>query len=122
MQLSQDSATNGYMIRKYVPGEIYIHDQVYTHSIMISSDQISPWEVDGFKSIKNNNLCDILKLNPEVIILGTGVAQHFLNPDVTAPIVEKHIGFEVMTTQAACATYNLLVAEGRRVVAGLLIR
>lgn len=122
MQLSQDKTTDGYTVRRYIPGEIYVHDQSYTHNIIISPHQILPWEVDGFESIKNNNIEELIKLNPEIIILGTGVSQHFLSPEIIAPIIEKRIGFEIMDTHAACCTYNLLVSEGRQVVAGLLIK
>jgi uncharacterized protein len=36
------------------------------------------------------------------------------------PLLDARIGFEIMDLQAACRTYNILMAEGRRVAAALL--
>jgi uncharacterized protein len=57
---------------------------------------------------------------PEVIVIGTGQKQQFLPAPVLAPLLRLGIGVETMTTQAAARTYNILMAEGRRVVAALL--
>jgi len=59
--------------------------------------------------------------NTEIILLGTGSAQTFLNPRVTAELQSIGIGIEVMTTPAAARTYNILMSEGRLVVAALII-
>ena len=52
---------------------------------------------------------------PEVVLLGTGARLRFPRPEITRALVEAHIGLEVMDAQAACRTFNILVAEGRRV-------
>ena len=57
---------------------------------------------------------------PEVVLIGTGLAQQFLPRDVTQGLLDLGIGVEAMSTQAAARTYNILMAEGRRVVAALL--
>lgn len=57
---------------------------------------------------------------PEVILIGTGLRQHFLAPDLVHPLLALGTGVESMTTQAAARTYNILMAEGRRVAAALL--
>lgn len=57
---------------------------------------------------------------PEVVLIGTGSEQHFLPRDVTRGLLDLGIGVEAMSTQAAARTYNILMAEGRRVVAALL--
>lgn len=57
---------------------------------------------------------------PEVLLVGTGTRQHLLPMDVLAPLMRQGIGVECMTTQAAARTYNVLMAEGRRVIAALL--
>ena len=38
-----------------------------------------------------------------------------------APLVEAGLGWEVMDTGAACRTYNILMAEERKVAAALLL-
>ncbi|HUH87576.1 MAG TPA: MTH938/NDUFAF3 family protein [Pusillimonas sp.] len=57
---------------------------------------------------------------PEVLLIGTGSKQHLLPASVTGELLAMGIGVEFMSTQAAARTYNILMAEGRRVVAALL--
>lgn len=57
---------------------------------------------------------------PEVVLIGTGARQHLLPARVTQGLLGIGIGVEAMDTQAAARTYNILMAEGRRVVAALL--
>jgi uncharacterized protein len=63
----------------------------------------------------------VVALAPEVLLIGTGVRQVFPAAAVFAALHARRIGFEVMDTGAACRTYNVLVAEDRRVAAALLI-
>lgn len=58
---------------------------------------------------------------PEVVLIGTGETQQLLAPQITAPLLSLRIGVEVMDTRAAARTYNILMSEGRKVVAALLI-
>jgi len=57
---------------------------------------------------------------PEILLIGTGARQHFLAPALLRPLLAAGIGVETMDTQAASRTYNILMAEGRRVVAALI--
>lgn len=57
---------------------------------------------------------------PEVVLIGTGLEQRFLPHRLTQPLLAAGTGIEAMSTQAAARTYNILMAEGRRVVAALL--
>lgn len=59
--------------------------------------------------------------NIEVLLIGTGMSQHLLPPSITSDLLSLRIGVEVMDSQAAARTYNILMSEGRRVVAALLI-
>ena len=59
-------------------------------------------------------------IGPEVLIVGTGGRQRLLSQDVLRPLLMAGIGVEVMDTQAAARTYNILMAEGRRVIVALL--
>ncbi|MCY4285809.1 MAG: MTH938/NDUFAF3 family protein [Thiotrichales bacterium] len=62
----------------------------------------------------------ILERNPEVVLLGTGARHMLPSPGLLAPLTRAGIGVEVMSTSAACRTWNILNAEGRKVVALLL--
>jgi uncharacterized protein len=56
-----------------------------------------------------------------VVIFGSGGRIRFPQPALIAPLIARNIGLETMDLQAACRTYNVLMAEGRKVVAALLI-
>ena len=62
----------------------------------------------------------LFALEPEVALLGTGPRQQLLSRELMIQVYERGIGLEVMTTDAACRTYNILAADGRRVAAALL--
>jgi len=55
------------------------------------------------------------------LLLGTGPSQRFPDPPLYAELYRSRVGFEIMDTGAACRTYNVLVGEGRAVVAALLV-
>lgn len=57
---------------------------------------------------------------PEVLLVGTGRRQRLLPPDVLRPLLAVGIGVEAMDTEAAARTYNILMAEGRRVIVALI--
>ena len=63
----------------------------------------------------------VSKASPEVVLIGTGVRQHFLHPVLLAPLTQARIGVECMSSDAACRTYNVLRSEGRRVLALILL-
>ena len=74
-----------------------------------------------FEELSASHLQELLALRPQIVLLGTGEQQRFPRAEVTHPLVEAGIGGEAITTQAACRTYNTLVAEERRVAATLLL-
>ena len=57
---------------------------------------------------------------PEILILGTGATQVFPDSSLYAELASRRIGLEVMSTPAACRTYNILRSEGRIVAAVML--
>lgn len=122
MLLTEENTAGYTFIKQYIPGEIRTHKNTYLHSLIITPKQVFDWAPQSVDELKSNDLEDLLKLNPELIIIGTGVSQHFLDNQLLAPIIQKKIGFEMMNTSAACRTYNLLASENRNVVAGLIIK
>jgi uncharacterized protein len=57
---------------------------------------------------------------PQFLLLGTGAKQIFPDARLRAAFLERRIGFDVMDTGAAARTYNVLLAEGRPVMAALV--
>ncbi len=55
----------------------------------------------------------------DILIVGTGAAGQFLNPQQQVAIQQMGIGVETMSTDSACRSFNLLLSDVRRV--GLLL-
>lgn len=123
MQITLDPNQGAFTIRSYKPGEILINDQAIQRSVILTPDElIETWEPQNFAELTKIHLENLWFNQPEIVILGTGDAQHFLSPEMTNPFYQRKIGLEIMSTDAACRTYNVLISEGRKVTAGLLIR
>jgi uncharacterized protein len=60
-------------------------------------------------------------LDAEIVLLGTGKQLRFPPPNLLQPLIAARKGLEVMDVQAACRTYNILLGEGRKVAAALLL-
>lgn len=122
IQFSLDSNLCPYMIRSYQPGTIKINDQQHHHSLILTDNKlISSWPPQSFTELKQQHLQQLLQLEPQIVIIGTGKQQHFLGQDLMQLFLAKNIGLEVMNTLSACRTYNVLMSEGRSALAALLI-
>lgn len=109
------------LIRAYAPGELRIGDRAFRRSIVVSATAlIEDWRPQDPSDLASADLEPLLALGPEILLLGTGARQQFPGRDVLAALYARRVGFEIMDTGAACRTYNVLVAEGRTVVAALM--
>jgi uncharacterized protein len=94
----------------------------YRENLLVTPERIvTPWAPGGFEAITEADFAAIAALEPEVALLGTGATLRFPNPRLTRPLIDAGIGLEVMDTPAACRTFNILAAEGRKVVAAVLV-
>ena len=79
------------------------------------------WAPDGFDALGEPDYASLLSYGPEMVLLGTGTTQRFPHPRLVQSLAAARVGVEVMDTRAACRTFNILVAEDRRVAAALII-
>lgn len=94
----------------------------FDHSLIVLPEQApSPWPVTDFDALQVSDFAPIEALAPDLLILGTGQKQRFASPRLLAGLLGKQIGVECMDNQAACRTYNILMAEGRKVALGLIL-
>ncbi len=122
MKIHLESAVGQNLIRAYAPGRITINEQVYTRSLIVTPQQIIvDWPPVTFADLLAGHFEALAALQPEVIVLGTGRRLQFPAPRLIRSLVEAKIGLEVMDTGAACRTYNILMSDGRRVAAALLM-
>ena len=123
MLLNEEKHTGKYIIHSYKPGKVVINDREYINSVILSPiELIADWPPQSIQELTEADLEVMVLQRPELILLGTGEKQHFPAITLLRVFIEKNIGYEIMDTGAACRTYNLLISENRKVVAGLLIR
>jgi len=102
---------------------VSVNGQRYSVGLVVLRDRlIAPWGPSSFEEIRAEHMASIAPLGCEIVLLGTGRGQRFPSPAVVRPLIDARIGLEVMNTQAACRTYNILAAEDRKVAAVLVLR
>lgn len=112
-----------YQIRAYKPGVIKVNDKIFTKSLIITPTQlIENWDPQSVNELSFTALSPVIKLKPDILLIGTGNTQVFLPLDTYGELINHGMGVEVMNTSAACRTFNALSSENRNVVAALIIK
>jgi len=121
MDLTLQNPGDHLFIRSVSRDGIRVAEEIYQGPIIVSASRIVPdWPVTTASELTESQLEPIFRLEPEIVLIGTGAAQVFLPPELMMYFYRRNTGFEVMTTDAACRTFNVLVAEERKVVAALI--
>jgi uncharacterized protein len=118
LHASRPSGVN--TITGYGEGYVMVNGERRASSLVVLPDRIEPWEAKTFDQLTAEDFTFLKSLQAEIVLLGTGTRQRFPHPRLTAALAQAGIGLEVMDLQAACRTYNILVAEERKVAAALL--
>jgi uncharacterized protein len=122
MKFSEDKPDEGYYITAYDQTQVVINGRSLRSSFVLAPDEvIEHWSVSAVDELSASHFDSVLGLRPEIVLLGTGTVLRFPDIGLYAQIINQGIGVEVMDTGAACRTYNILLSEGRRVVAGLIL-
>ncbi|MBC7945266.1 MAG: Mth938-like domain-containing protein [Burkholderiales bacterium] len=120
LDLSQREGKN--FCTGYGEGFVLVNGQRFERSLIVLPERlIADWGLDSFESLSARDFDFLLSLQPEILLLGTGDRLRFPHPRLSASLVQANVGMEVMDTRAACRTYNVLVEEGRKVAAALLL-
>jgi uncharacterized protein len=109
-------------VTAYDDSGVEINAVHFSHSLIVLPE-VAPaaWPVDSFDKLSVEHFTQIDAAMPDVVILGTGKRQRFVHPALIAALTARRIGVECMDSQAACRTYNILMAEGRKVALALII-
>ena len=122
MRFAPDDSARGHLIQGYDETGILINGQRHSACLLVCGERLySPWgpEADP-TALSAEQLAQLVALAPQVLLLGTGRHARLPRPSLLLPFSQQGIGVEIMTTAAACRTYNVLSAEGRRVAAMLM--
>jgi len=122
MKFSLDTGPDVYVIRGYGVDYVQVDELRLTESFILSPEALhSDWPPNSVDQLCPDHCEPILALAPEIVILGTGEQQRFPSPRLLHSLHAARVGIEVMSTAAACRTYNLIRNEGRRVVAAIML-
>lgn len=122
MQLNLERPDYEFSLRGADGTSALVNDRKLTRSFIVTPAQlIEEWPVRDVAVLTPGDLEPLLALQPELIILGAGAVQAFPPMETMAACLSRGIGLETMTNSAAARTFNVLAAEGRRVVAGFVI-
>jgi len=122
LKLHPDQPSPRHVVTAYDPGSIAVNGRVLTRSLLLLPDHLDErWGPDAFDALATEHLTQLAAFACDVVLLGTGRRQRFPAPALLRPLIESGRGFEIMDTGAACRTYNILVGEGRIVLAALIV-
>ena len=118
MKFSRDTIT----VRQVEPGRIKVGDDIVEDNVILTAEsEILRWEARGIDGLREADFAAALADAPEMIVLGTGWKPAFPPRELVYALARRGIGLETMDTPAACRTFNILVSEGRRAAAFLIV-
>ena len=121
MKMQADRMEGQNAIARHGPDGVIVNGTEFTASTIVPwRGAVEAWSVDDFDALSADHFARLAALAPELVIFGSGARLRFPKPALLQPLMARRIGFETMDTAAACRTYNVLLAEGRSVVAALL--
>ncbi len=119
MQLTRDSSVVNF-IRAWEPGRVRIAERWIAGNVIVGPDHIfEGWTTIEPHLLAVEHLEPALALEPTIILLGTGTERLLPDVELMAAVAARSVGLEIMSTPAACRTFNVLLGEQRRVVAAL---
>lgn len=122
MKLHSTNTQQYQTVTSYDALGIELNARRYQYSLIVLPESAPiPWEVASFEQLTSAHFEQIAATAPDVVILGTGKKQRFVHPQLITALTSQHKGVECMDNQAACRTYNILMAEGRKVALALIM-
>jgi uncharacterized protein len=112
------------IIDGYGGGGFRVSGQRIEGSIIVFPDQVSPWSVAEVAALSAGSLDAVSAAGRagtvELLLVGTGARMTRIDGALRQALRADGVVVEAMDTGAACRTYNVLMAEGRRVAAALI--
>jgi uncharacterized protein len=122
MKFQPDHLDGVNTIARHDGASIWVAGRQYTGAVVVPwAGNPQAWTAPDFDSLAQAHFHALAALSPELVIFGSGARLRFPAPALLASLIERRIGIETMDCAAACRTFNVLVSEGRSVVAALLL-
>jgi uncharacterized protein len=122
LKLHRETAAALNTFTAYGEGYVVVNDQRIEKSVVVLPERIiRDWPASNFDALTAEHIAALVGLRSEILLLGTGARLRFPSPEILRPLRDAGVGVEVMDVPAACRTYNILMAEERRIAAALLL-
>lgn len=121
MKLQADRIEGQNAIARHGRDGVLVNGTEYRHSVIVPwTGRVAAWDAPSFDALGAAHFEALAAFDPELVIFGSGARLRFVKPALLKSLIARRIGVETMDTGAACRTYNVLLAEGRSVLAALL--
>ncbi len=128
MQVRREQSNGIYTVHAFHGDEVVLNSTRPGELLSLSSSFIitpellhHEWPPVSLAQASAEDMALLAELEADVLLLGTGEILHFPGTEQLATLISLGIGYEIMNSAAACRTYNILAAEGRRVAAAVII-
>jgi len=122
MKLHLQTASGTHLFTSYGADHVAVNGVRHEHSLIVLPERIiQEWQAAEPKQLAAEHFSALAGLELEILLLGTGSKLCFPSPRLFQAMAQQGIGLEAMDTFAACRTYNILAAEGRKVAAALIL-
>jgi uncharacterized protein len=122
LKFTRDQISN-VTIHRIEPGAITVGNRRLCENFALTADEvISDWQASVIDELTEDDFKPLIDSAPELILLGTGSKPVFPPRALVFSLARRGIGLETMDTAAACRTFNILISEGRRVAAVLIVK
>lgn len=106
----------------YGEGYVMVNGVRHETSVLVMPEgEVAAWPLQDIRNLDEALVAQLARLDVEVVLIGTGRRLSFPPQQALLPLVQARIGWEAMDSFAACRTYNILMAEGRKVAAALIL-
>ena len=109
------------LLRGYSGGGFQVNDQFISGSIILYPREVYISPIIQESEISKELLEPHLNaIKPDMVLIGVGGNPKHLYRSLRDYAHKQGIGIDIMSTSSACRTWNVLLSEGRKVVACLL--
>ena len=121
MKLQADRIEGLNAISRHATDGVVVNGIEHRNSVIVPwQGEVVGWPIREFVLLEARHFEMLAALKPELVIFGSGSRIRFPKPALLRPLIDRRIGIETMDTAAASRTYNVLLAEGRKVLLALL--
>ena len=109
------------IIERYGPSGFRVAGVIYRGPVLVFPDRTEHWAAANAASVTWESLTQVVEHGGvQILLLGLGRTMSAVSPALRSALRAAGIALEPMDTGAACRTYNVLLAEDRRVAAALM--